>query len=384
MSSIAALIVAAGTGERAGGGTPKQFRVLAGKPLLYWSATFFASHPKVAAVEVVIGEGQDGEFERAIPSHIVKRPATRGGATRQESVRNGLSSLRPLAPEFVLIHDAARPLVSRALVDRVIEELENGSDAAVPLLPVSDTLRRQENSGNWSPVSRDRLYRAQTPQGFRFKAILDAHLSRKDREATDDMALAELAGIKVAAVAGEESNVKITTREDFALAERNLTVASEIRTGMGYDAHRFGSGDHVWLCGVRVPHSLALIGHSDADAGLHALTDAILGAIAAGDIGQHFDPKDERWRGAASSMFLAQAVKLARNAGGEIVHCDVTLICEAPKVAPYRERMRARIAEILQIELPRVSVKATTTDGMGFTGRKEGIAAQAIATVRFR
>jgi 2-C-methyl-D-erythritol 4-phosphate cytidylyltransferase/2-C-methyl-D-erythritol 2,4-cyclodiphosphate synthase len=284
-------------------------------------------------------------------------------------------------PDLVLIHDAARPLVSPALIDRVIAALAD-ADAAIPMLAVADTLKR-EDGGTWTTVARDGLMRAQTPQGFRFEEIVKAHRSFAHRGLTDDMAVAELAGLKIVRVPGEDTNMKITTPEDFTIAERLLDAGAEYRTGLGFDAHRFAAGDHVWLCGVKIPHDHGLEGHSDADAGLHALTDAILGAIGAGDIGEHFPPTDPQWRGASSDRFLAHAAKLAHAAGASVAHCDVTLICERPKLAPHREAMRARIAEILALDIARVSVKATTTEGMGFTGRREGIAAQAIATLRF-
>jgi 2-C-methyl-D-erythritol 4-phosphate cytidylyltransferase/2-C-methyl-D-erythritol 2,4-cyclodiphosphate synthase len=303
-----------------------------------------------------------------------------GGATRQESVRNGLEAIAADRPDHVLIHDAARPFVSAALIARVTQALER-ADAAAPFLAVTDTLR-MASAGGYVPVPRDNLVRAQTPQGFRFDAILDAHRRFAAEEVTDDVALAERAGLSFAAVVGEESNVKVTTPDDFFLAERLARGASETRTGTGFDVHRFAPGDHVWLCGVKVPHELSLEGHSDADVGLHALTDAILGALGAGDIGMHFPPTDERWRGAASHRFLAHSMSLLRERGGELVHVDVTLICERPKVGPHRDAMRARIAGILGVAETRVSVKATTTEGLGFTGRGEGIAAQAIATVR--
>jgi 2-C-methyl-D-erythritol 4-phosphate cytidylyltransferase/2-C-methyl-D-erythritol 2,4-cyclodiphosphate synthase len=302
-----------------------------------------------------------------------------GGATRQESVLRGLEALEKDAPEFVLIHDAARPLVPRGVIERVTAALENGARAVLPVLPVADTLRRREDGG-FTLVAREGLWRAQTPQGFRFADILAAHRAFAAAEVTDDIALTERAGLAIETVAGDEMNFKLTTREDFVMAERLL--GPDIRTAFGYDAHRFAPGDHVWLCGVKIPHDHALEGHSDADAGLHALTDAILGAIAAGDIGQHFPPTDERWRGAASDRFLAHAAGLVAEKGGTILHCDVTLICERPKIGPHREAMRARIAEILGIGLDRVSVKATTTEGMGYTGRREGLAAEAAATVR--
>lgn len=383
MTSIAALIVAAGSGERAGGDKPKQFRALAGKALLEWSARSFAAHPEVTALQFVIGPDQTELFEQSMPEQLRERAPVIGGATRQQSVRNGLEALKPTAPDLVLIHDAARPLATRALIDRVIEALKDGAEAAIPLLPVTDTLRRREKDGAWTLVSREALHRAQTPQGFRFQSILDAHRAHADVAVTDDMALAELAGLRLVPVPGEESNLKVTVEGDFAMAKRLIAAGSDLRTGFGYDAHRFKPGDHVWLGAVRISHDHSLEGHSDADAALHALTDAILGAIGAGDIGQHFPPSDPKWRGAPSSKFLAHAAKLAKDAGGEIIHCDVTIICEAPKIGPHRDAMRARIAEILGLAVDRVSVKATTTEGMGFTGRKEGLAAQAIATVRF-
>ncbi len=381
MPRIAFLIVAAGLGERAGGGIPKQFRHLQGLPMLRRAAIALDRSVSSALLQVVIGPGQERQAEEALAA-IEHLPFVTGGATRQDSVRCGLEALEPHAPDLVLIHDAARPFVSQTLIDKLIAALAAGAYAAIPLLAVADTLKRQENGAQWETISRDGLFRAQTPQAFRFSVVLAAHRKFAATPVTDDMALAELAGIKVAAVAGEDINFKITRAEDFLLAEQLLAGASEFRTGFGLDAHRFAPGDHVWLCGVKIPHDASLAGHSDADAGLHALTDAILGAIGQGDIGQHFPPTEEKWRGAPSSLFLQHAAKLVKDAGGEVTHCDVTLICERPKVSPHREAMRARIAEILGIDIGRVSVKATTTEGMGFTGRKEGLAAQAVATVR--
>jgi 2-C-methyl-D-erythritol 4-phosphate cytidylyltransferase/2-C-methyl-D-erythritol 2,4-cyclodiphosphate synthase len=297
-------------------------------------------------------------------------------------VLRGLEAIEAEKPELVLIHDAARPLVAPPLIARVIAALKDGAEAAVPLLPVADTLKRN-GDGGWTTVDRDELYRAQTPQGFRYAAILKAHRTYAATDVTDDMALAELAGMAITLVEGDEANMKITVADDYRHAERLLLGdMAEFRTGLGFDAHRFAPGDHVWLCGVRIAHDHALQGHSDADAGLHALTDAILGAIGADDIGQHFPPTDETWRGAASALFLEHASRLVAARGGAITHCDVTLICERPKIAPHREAMRARVAEILKVDPSRVAVKATTTEGMGFTGRREGLAAQAIATVR--
>lgn len=384
MSRIAILIVAAGKGVRAGGVVPKQYAPLAGQAILRRTLNAFAKFPG-SLVQVMIGPGQNALFEE-VTEGITLRPAVAGGSSRQESVRIGLESLAAEAPDFVLIHDAARPLVSAKVIDGVIAALEAGADAAVPHVPVADTLRKEQD-GVWVTVPREGLLRAQTPQGFRFSAILQAHRDFAALEVTDDMALAALAGLKIVATPGEEANMKVTTPEDFATAEMFLkarqNIPCDVRTGSGFDVHKFSEGDHIWMCGLKIPHSHGLEGHSDADVGLHALTDALLGAIADGDIGSHFPPTDERWRGADSSIFLAHAASLVRDKGGVITHCDVTIICERPKVGPHREAMRAKIAEILALDLARVSVKATTTEGLGFTGRREGIAAQATATVVF-
>jgi len=381
MPATAVLIAAGGSGSRAGGGLPKQYRMLGGTPVLRRTVEAFLAHPVISAVQVVVGTGQEAEYEAATIGLGVL-PPVKGSDTRQNSVRNGLRALAGIGPDFVLIHDAARPLASRSLIDAVIAALENGARAVLPMLPIADSLRRLNNNAVGQSVSRDGLCRVQTPQGFRFAEIIDAHERFAGGNSTDDISLAEQAGLAITAVLGEAENFKLTTMSDFAIAERLLAGASETRTGMGFDVHRFAPGDHVWLCGVHIPHDHALEGHSDADAGLHALADAILGAVAQGDIGQHFPPSDERWRGAPSSVFLERAESLVRNAGGDIVHCDITVICERPRLAPYREAMRARIAEILNIHIARVSVKATTTEGLGFTGRGEGLAAQAIATIR--
>src|SRR5689334_8422278 len=381
MSGVAVLVVAAGKGERVGGIVPKQYASLMGKPVLRWTLEALARQTDVTAIQVAIGPEQEALYADAVAGLNLRAPIV-GGATRQESVRLGLEALADAVPDIVLIHDAARPLVSDRLIAAVIASLEAGADAAVPLLPVADTLKKHDGSA-WNTVSRDGLHRAQTPQGFRFAKILRAHRHFAQRNVTDDMALAELAGLHIREVAGEEENLKITTPEDFVRAEAQLRAKlGESRTGMGYDVHKFVAGDHVWLCGIKVAHDHALEGHSDADVGLHALTDAILGAIGEGDIGVHFPPSDERWRGAPSWKFLDHAASLVRSKGGAIVHCDVTLTCERPKVGPHREAMRARIADILSLDIARVSVKATTTEGLGFAGRQEGLAAQAVATVR--
>ena len=376
MPRTAVLIVAAGKGLRAGTELPKQYESLAGKPMLRRTVEAFRGFP----VQVVIGQGQEDLAGEALGGLSLSAPVL-GGATRQESVRLGLEALARDAPEFVLIHDAARPLISRKVTEAVVKALEAGAEGALPMLAASDTLRRRAEDGRWILVPRDNLYRAQTPQGFVFDKILKAHRDHARDEVTDDVALAELAGLRVEMVEGEEKNIKVTRKDDFALAE-GLLGWGDVRTGSGYDVHKFTEGDHIWLCGIKVSHTHALEGHSDADVGLHAITDALLGAIGEGDIGQHFPPTDARWKGAPSWKFLDHAAGLVAARGGSINHVDVTIICERPKVGPYRDAMKAKIAEILKIDPGRVSVKATTTEGLGFTGRREGIAAQAIATVR--
>ena len=375
MLRIAVLIVAAGKGERAGTSLPKQYESLGGKPMLRRSVEAFAGHP----VRVVIGAGQDALAAQALAGLDVPAPIT-GGATRQESVRLGLAALAADAPDFVLIHDAARPLVSRAVIAAVVTALEAGAEGALPMVAASDTLRRRDGDG-WTLVPRGGLYRAQTPQGFVYGKIAAAHQVHAANDVTDDVALAELAGMKVEMVEGEEKNIKVTRKEDFALAEA-LLGSGDVRTATGYDVHKFTDGDHIMLCGLKIPHDHGLEGHSDADVGLHAITDALLGTIGEGDIGQHFPPTDERWRGAASWKFLDHAASLVRDKGGVISHVDLTIICERPKVGPHRDAMKAKVAEILALDPSRVSIKATTTEGLGFTGRREGIAAQAIATVK--
>jgi 2-C-methyl-D-erythritol 4-phosphate cytidylyltransferase / 2-C-methyl-D-erythritol 2,4-cyclodiphosphate synthase len=382
MSRIAVLIVAAGKGVRAGTGLPKQYERLGGVPMLRRTSQAFdaISSDQRWAVQVVIGPGQDELAATALAGLGLPTPVT-GGATRQESVRLGLEALARDAPDFVLIHDAARPLISRKVIEDVVKALEAGADGALPMVAASDTLRRKDADGRWTLVPRDNLYRAQTPQGFVYDKILKAHRAHAHEDVTDDVALAELAGLKVEMVEGEEKNIKVTRKEDFALAE-SLLGCGDVRTASGYDVHKFTDGDHIMLCGLKIPHSHALEGHSDADVGLHAITDALLGCIGEGDIGQHFPPTDERWRGAPSWKFLDHAANLVRDKGGVINHVDVTIICERPKVGPHRDAMKAKVAEILKIAPDRVSVKATTTEGLGFTGRREGIAAQATATVR--
>ena len=370
-----ALIVAAGRGHRAGDGLPKQYRLLAGRAVLRRTVEAFVGHPRIDAVRVVIHPDDNDLYAAAVAGLGLPAPIA-GGATRQESVRLGLEAVDCAQ---VLIHDGARPFVSHDVIDRVIEALSR-DDGAVPALPVSDSLRRGATHID-AEVDREGLYRVQTPQAFRFEAIRAAHHAAT-AEATDDAAVLRGAGGRVAMVEGDERNMKLTTADDFARAEAGLAAAMTSRTGMGFDVHRFGPGDHVWLCGIQVPHPQGLIGHSDADVGLHAITDAILGAIGEGDIGQHFPPTDPQWKGVASDRFLAHAAGLVAARGGRIDHVDVTIIAERPKVGPHRDVMRQRVADILRLPLARVSVKATTTEGLGFTGRGEGIAAQAVATLR--
>lgn len=382
---VAALIVAAGRGERAGGGVPKQYRPLAGRPLVRHSVETFLALPTIDQVQLVIAEDGRAAYEAALGDLRLPPPVI-GGATRQQSVLNGLEALAAVEtpPDIVLIHDAARPFVNAATVARVIAAAE-ADGAAIPALAVTDTLKRAAptDPAVAETVPRDRLFRAQTPQGFRLGPILSAHraAAAAGTQATDDAALVEIAGQRVTLVDGDPEGMKVTEPGDFARAERHLTAAMEPRVGTGFDVHRFGPGDHVTLCGVAISHGQGLVGHSDADVGLHALTDAILGALALGDIGQHFPPSDPRWRGAESAAFLRHAIALAEARGGRLRHLDVTLICEAPKVGPHRVAMQARVAEIAGLPPTRVSVKATTTERLGFTGRKEGIAAQAVATL---
>lgn len=379
---VAALIVAAGRGSRAGPGAPKQYRLLAGAPVLRRTLSAFAAHPGISEIQAVIHPEDAESYEAAAAGLPKMAPAISGGATRQVSVLAGLEALAGSnAPDIVLIHDGARPFVSHRLISDCIAALAS-HDGALAALPLTDTIRRGVGGLAGETVPRDGLWRAQTPQGFRFRSFLDAHRAAEGQDFTDDAAVAAFAGIDVALVEGDEDNFKITSAADIERAERMLMRGGETRTGMGYDVHRFGPGDHVWLCGVKLPHVAGLEGHSDADVGLHALTDAILGAIGAGDIGKHFPPSDPQWKGASSDRFLAHAARLAREAGAAISNVDVTLICEAPKISPHTESMRGRIAEILGVEASRVSVKATTTEGLGFTGRREGIAAQAVATLR--
>jgi len=381
MASCIALVVAAGRGTRFGGPLPKQYLPLAGAPVLRHSLDILRRHCAIDGVRVVFNPGDAAHYAAAAQG-LDLLPPVAGGVARQDSVRLGLESLADLAPERVLIHDGARPFLDHGLIDRVLAALDE-APGAIPALALRDTIKRAAEGNVIETVERSTLWRAQTPQGFRYRPILEAHRAAAGSDLSDDAVVAERAGLAVRLVEGSEANVKVTTSEDLERAEQHLAARrGDIRTGQGFDVHAFGPGDHVWLCGIRVPHEQSLVGHSDADVGLHALTDAILGALGAGDIGVHFPPGDPQWRGAPSHRFLRHAADLVASAGGIIAHADVTLICERPKIGPQRDAMVARIADILAIEPRRVSVKATTTEKLGFTGRGEGIAAQAIATLR--
>ena len=375
--SFSAVIVAAGGGTRAGPGLAKQWRVLAGKPVLRWSVEAFLN-AGVQDLIVVVSPETEALAAEALAGLSGWKTAI-GGATRAESVRRGLDAIDRPYEEPVLIHDAARPFVTPAHIERLLDQLADG-DGAILALPVVDTLKREGWNGS-TTASREGLWRAQTPQAFNRGRLMAAYADWTGGEPTDDAQVVEAHGGSVTLVAGDPLLMKLTFPEDFDMAERLAGGARTTRIGQGFDAHRWGAGDAVWLCGVRIDHNQTLVGHSDADAGLHALTDAILGAIGEGDIGDHFPPTDPKWKGAASDLFLRHAAELVTTKGGRIVNVDVTLICERPKIKPHRQAMRERLAAILELPLDRVSVKATTTEGMGFTGRGEGLAAQAVATV---
>jgi 2-C-methyl-D-erythritol 4-phosphate cytidylyltransferase/2-C-methyl-D-erythritol 2,4-cyclodiphosphate synthase len=372
-----ALIVAAGRGERAGGDLPKQFRTIAGTPMLAHSLTAFKAHPAIDDALVVIGEGQEPLIRRAVGDV----PFAIGGATRRQSVANGLERLRADPPARVLVHDAARPFVPAAVIDRLVAALDSHA-AAIPVLPVADTLVHGCVAAG-EVVARDGLWRVQTPQAFAFDMLVEAHRRwPKDRDATDDAQMLRACGHDVALIEGDAMLDKITHAADFAAADARATMSLVSRSATGFDVHRLESGEELWLGGVRIPHDKGLSGHSDADVALHAITDAVLGTIGAGDIGQHFPPSDPQWKGARSAQFLEHAVALLHAAGGVLDFVDLTLICETPKIGPHRDAMRTRIADLLRLPPAQVSVKATTTERLGFAGRGEGIAAQAIATAR--
>jgi 2-C-methyl-D-erythritol 4-phosphate cytidylyltransferase/2-C-methyl-D-erythritol 2,4-cyclodiphosphate synthase len=375
LPAFSAVVVAAGSGSRAGGA--KQWRLLGDRPVIRWSVEALLTASAEDLV-IVVPAGSEPEAEEALSGLSGWRLA-QGGASRADSVRNGLAALGGPDGRPVLIHDAARPLLGAAVIRRTLEALAD-ADGALPALPVADSLRRAAGGLLADPVERDGLWRAQTPQAFRYRTIVAAYAAwPADEAATDEAAVVQRAGGRVRLVDGDARLLKLTYPEDFAMAEALLP--RQTRVGQGFDAHRWGPGSSVWLCGVEIAHDQTLIGHSDADAGLHALTDALLGAMGDGDIGDHFPPTDLQWKGASSDRFLAYAVGRLHARGGRLVNVDVTLICERPKVKPHRQAMRERLADLLSLPLDAVSVKATTTEAMGFTGRGEGLAAQAVATI---
>ena len=380
MVKCAVLVVAAGRGRRFGGDSPKQYMDLGGRMVLRHSLATFAAHPRINWVRTVIHPDDHDLYDIAARGLGLLDPV-HGGERRQDSVRLGLESLEVLKPDVVLIHDGARPMIDAGTINRVLEALEQHK-GAIPALPVADTLKRGQDDIITETISRAGLWRAQTPQGFVYDNILAAHrAAAAGPELTDDAMVLEQSGHRVALVLGTEENLKITTLADLVRVLPSSQGPGDFRTGNGFDVHAFEDGDGVWLCGVKVPHSHKLKGHSDADVAMHALTDAILGAISAGDIGHHFPPTDNRWKGVASHVFLRHAVQLVQGLGGRLTHVDVTIICERPKVGPYRPKMQTELSAILGINPSRISVKATTTEELGFTGRREGIAAQATATV---
>jgi 2-C-methyl-D-erythritol 4-phosphate cytidylyltransferase / 2-C-methyl-D-erythritol 2,4-cyclodiphosphate synthase len=382
LGKTAAIVVAAGSGSRAGDGGLKQFRLLNGKPMLRHSVEALEQHDRVDAVVVVIGEGQEADAKAALVGLAIEAFVI-GGASRRESVNNGLQYYETKTEyDHFLIHDAARPFLPSDVITSLIAALET-HDGAVPALPVIDSLARSSDGATLSASeSREGLWRIQTPQVFRREAIFTAHQQwDASQEATDDARMAMAAGFAVALVPGDERLAKYTFASDFAAESGQFSAMPHYRTGMGYDVHRLESGEELWLCGIKIEHDMGLAGHSDADVALHALTDAILGAAALGDIGDHFPPSDPKWRGASSDQFLSHAAKLASDSGYAISNVDLTIICEAPKIGPHRHAMRARVAEILDTKIDAVSIKATTTEKLGYTGRGEGIAAQAVATL---
>jgi len=383
---VAAVVVAAGRGLRAGGDVPKQYREILGEPVIRPALAAFLAHPRIGAVQPVIHRHDEEAFRAATAGLTELLPPVVGGATRQASVRAGLEALAARAPEIVLIHDAARPFLTAALIGRAIDAgKEHG--AAVPAIAIADTVKRIDDQALVTEtLDRSRLRMVQTPQVFGFDLIMAAHrraAAAGRADFTDDAALAEWAGHRVSVFEGEAGNLKLTTNDDFSRAEALRAAAlADVRIGNGFDVHAFVAGDHVMLAGVRIAHTRGVTGHSDADVALHALVDAILGALAEGDIGMHFPPSDPQWKGASSDRFLAFACERVRARGGVIAHLDVTIVCEAPRIAPHRDAMRARVAAIAGISATRVAIKATTSEQLGFTGRGEGLLAMATATVR--
>lgn len=374
-----ALIVAAGQGERSGLGTPKQYSLVAGQPMVRRSATSFLNYPNVSKLWIVIGIGQERQLDQALAG-LSDYEVVIGGATRRDSVRNGLAAIAAAGgAKDILIHDAARPFLSHAVIDRLLISLEKNA-AAIPVLPTIDTTIKVSDGYAGSTLDRGKLWRVQTPQAFDFEKLVHAHSQWPiENDATDDAQIFKAAGYPIAIVEGDEALKKYTTASDFVeTSEKNMM---QIRTGMGFDVHQLATGEDLWLGGVKIDHHKGLAGHSDADVLLHALTDALLGAAGAGDIGDHFPPSDQQWRGASSDKFVEFAALVIKEKGGHINNVDMTVICEAPKIKPHRETIRQNVAKMLDVSVSQVSVKATTTERLGFTGRGEGIAAQAVATI---
>jgi 2-C-methyl-D-erythritol 4-phosphate cytidylyltransferase/2-C-methyl-D-erythritol 2,4-cyclodiphosphate synthase len=361
---------------------PKQYRVLAGEPVLRRTIRALLQRFRPTDIRVVIDPAHRALYDAAVSGLGLPEPIA-GGATRRASVRAGLEALAAAAPEEIWVHDAARPFVSRGLLDRLARMLVE-VPAVIPVVPLADSVVRAADGRVQAYVPRNGLARVQTPQAFSFELLLRAHRTVGDESFTDDGSLIQAIGAELAVVEGEVENIKLTTAEDFARAERLLASQGRTVTGYGFDVHAFASGRPLMLCGVRIPHARGLAGHSDADVGLHALTDAVLATMAAGDIGCHFPPTDPRWRDADSAQFVRYALDLLREHGGQLLHVDITLVCEEPKIGPHREAMRARLAALTGLAMARISIKATTTEGLGFTGRGEGMAATAVVTARFR
>jgi 2-C-methyl-D-erythritol 4-phosphate cytidylyltransferase / 2-C-methyl-D-erythritol 2,4-cyclodiphosphate synthase len=387
--SVVAVIVAGGSGLRAGGGLPKQYQLVGGKPVIRWTLEAFLAHPLISKVQTVIGIGHEALFAQATEGLTALLTPVAGGGSRQDSCRAGIEACAGFAPDKILIHDAARPFLSPDLISNVINELDYAA-AVIPGLPVADTMKYAPSGMIEKTVDRASLWFVQTPQGFRFNQILTAHrqaLADGKTAFTDDAAVAEYAGMKVQIVAGEQKNRKLTTSHDIFEADREHSLRRfetlpDVRIGQGIDFHVFEKGSHVTLCGVEIPHTQKLKGHSDADVALHAVTDSILGAIGEADIGQHFPPTDKQWKGAASSIFIAKAMELLKARGGMLAHIDITVLAEAPRIGPHLSAMKASLQAMLGLSLDRIAIKATTTEKMGAIGRKEGMSASAIATVR--
>jgi len=382
VSKSAVIIVAAGRGSRAGEGLPKQYQHVAGKPLLRHTLEALQRCAPQTYLQVVIHPDDHDLFKQATKGLNLLEPAL-GGSTRKESVLNGLHAVAAIDPKFVLIHDAARPFVTKSMISNIIAALADGAKAVVPTVAIVDTLSKISEGRIVSHVNREGLHAVQTPQGFQFTDLVAAHEELAEQDFTDDGSVMEAVGFSVTTTEGDTKNFKVTYPEDFRKAEAAIMMElADIRVGSGYDVHRFDEGDYVWLGGIKIPFHRSLKGHSDADVALHALTDALLSAISAGDIGSHFPPNDNKWKGASSDIFINKAAQLIKDKQGIIAHITICIICENPKIGPHKHNIQKRIAEMLDIEINRVSVQATTTEKLGFTGREEGIAAQATATVR--